>query len=211
MTGRDQALPDQFLNDVERPFQDAWFFDVRGFVTQLAEHMGQGRSTKPVFVTCEIDEQERATARELEVWRNGGCDVWATDVGRDDQRPGRLDDFVAVGSAWSVGRHGEAVLASVHGDTQLEHDIVHGLGSIVECSALTGQFGRPHPVAGTLYILQPGRQRPDDVRQCLPHTHAAHSSRIDQPFDGLLTYCGGGAGRTEMTLGDDSHVGDGEL
>ena len=110
-----------------------------------------------------------------------------------------------------MGRHGEAVLASVRGDTQLEHDIVHGLGGIVERSTLTGQFGRPHPVAGTLYILQPGRQRPDNVRQCLPHTHAAHSSRIDQPFDGLLTYCGGSAGRTEMTLGDDSHVGDGEL
>ena len=38
------------------------------------------------------------------------------------------------------------VLATVHRDSQHEHEIAHRFGGVVQGGTLTGEFGSPHPV-----------------------------------------------------------------
>ena len=50
--------------------------------------------------------------------------------------------------------HTERVLSPVHGDTQRPHNVTHGFTRVQQCSALSWQLGRPHPVTAALHILR---------------------------------------------------------
>ena len=55
--------------------------------------------------------------------------------------------------------HAQRVLASVDCDTELRHDVAHGLTRVQQGGPLARQLGRPHPVTAALHVLEGGRER----------------------------------------------------
>ncbi len=211
MAGADLALRDQLLDRVEGALQGAGVLDIGRLVADLAVDLRQRRAAQPVLAAAQVDVKQPAVAGPLQVGRHRLGDVGTGHVGRDHQLARRLHRLgLAVGPGRDGG-HRDAVLAAVHGDPQLEHQVAHRHRRVVQRRALARQLGRPHPVARAAHVLQRADPRPHQVGQRFAHGHPAHRRRAHQAHDRLLADGGGGAGGAEVALGDDGDVGDGEL
>ena len=190
VAGGDDPLGEQRLDRVEGAAEELDIVDIGALVADLTPDLGQGRAAETVAAAAEIDKEQPAASRELEIRRHGAGDVGAGAVGRDHQRA-RGFDGLAVGRQ---GGHGDGVLAAVDGDPEGRHHVAHGLGGVVQGRALAGELGRPHPVGRAAHVFERGDLRPHQIGQGLAHREPCHGRGIEQALDGLFADGGGAAG-----------------
>jgi hypothetical protein len=110
--------------------------------------------------------------------------------------------------------HCTAHLATIDGNSELDHDLLERNSAVVHHGALTGQLAGPHPVALGLDVFQRRALGPHDVGQCLSDRHARVRLGGEKALDGLLANgrhaaCDLVAILGDMALSDDCAVGEG--
>ena len=143
------ALANQALHDFERSLELRWVAEIGRVVSQLFEHVRQGGSTQPREAVREIRVENPSGLAAFQVRGDHLRHVRTRHVRRDDQSARGLHRLVLVlvVLARSQGRHGQAVLAAVDRDAELQKAGAEGGRRHGEIRSLTGQLGGPHPVS----------------------------------------------------------------
>mmetsp|Transcript_5726 Transcript_5726/g.14543 ORF Transcript_5726/g.14543 Transcript_5726/m.14543 type:complete len:291 (-) Transcript_5726:2208-3080(-) len=150
-------------------------------LTKLREGLCQHRSTNACLALSEIYQEERGLSGKLDVRRNFAHHVVGRTVAGHHQRTGGFDHLVAT-----LCRHAQTVLPTIDGHTQNNHHIAQRLAGLVHGGAFVFEFRRPHPVSGTLDVIQGCQLDPANVGQHLSDGELCHGLRAQKPFNRLF-------------------------
>ena len=191
---QDAALRAQRIHGSHQGHQVGWVVQVRHLVAGLVQGLGQHAGAHAHAATPQVDQQQAAVGRGVELRRQRPAHIGQRGKGADHQRHRRADFFV-LPIVRPLGAHREGIFAHRDGHAQRRAQFKpHRLHRGVERGVFAGLTAGCHPIGRELDARQLNWRR-QQIGDGLGHRHPARGGRIDSGQRRAFAHAHGLAGK----------------